>query len=70
MKYYILATRVNLDGYPEQLIVGYDNKPADDFDEILLFDSEEEAQAWIDSDATKEWYNCDFNIVKFIYFEG
>lgn len=65
MKYYILATRVSLDGYPEQLIVGYDNKPTDDFDEVLLFDSEEEAQAWIDSDAAKEWHGCSFDITKF-----
>lgn len=65
MKYYILATRLSLDGYPEQLTVGYDNKPTDDFDEVLLFDSKEEAQSWIDSDATKEWYGCSFDIMKF-----
>ena len=65
MKFYILATRLSLDGYPEHLIVGYDNKPTDDFDEVLLFNSKEEAQTWIESDAAKEWYGCSFEPVKF-----
>ena len=64
MKYYILAERTNLEGFPEQFNVSIDNTATDDFDSILFFDSKDDAEKWTESDQAKEWKNCSFEIVE------
>ena len=62
--YYIIATRYDLDGFPQSYTVSYDNRATDDFDNFMFFETEKEAQNWIDSPAAKEWVNCQFEIYK------
>lgn len=64
MKYYILANRTNLDGYAEQYTVSVDNDATDDYDQILFFDTKEEAENWTKSVQAKEWKDCTFDIVE------
>jgi antibiotic biosynthesis monooxygenase (ABM) superfamily enzyme len=64
MKYYILANRTNLDGYAEQYTVSVDNDATDDYDQILFFDTKEEAENWTKSAQAKEWKYCTFDIVE------
>ena len=64
MKYYILAERTNLEGFPELFNVSIDNTATDDFDSILFFDSKDDAEKWTESDQAKEWKNCSFEIVE------
>lgn len=64
MKYYIIATRVDLSGYPESFTVGYDNTATSDYDNFMFFETEAEAQEWTKSKEAAEWKNCTFEIVK------
>ena len=61
-RFYVLAERVSVDGYPEQFTVGYDNTATDDFDSFLFFDTKEQAEKWIVSEQAKEWKDCSFSI--------
>lgn len=64
MKFYIIATRVSLDGYPESYNVGYDNTATTDCDNYMFFDSREQAENWTQSKEAKEWKDCTFEIVE------
>lgn len=64
MKYYIIATRVNLSGYPETFTIGYDNEATDDYDNFMFFDTEKEAQEWTKSKQAAEWKDCTFEVIK------
>lgn len=64
MAFYILAERTNLDGYKEQFNVSLDNTATDDYDQILFFDTKEEAERWTKSEPAKEWKGCTFEVVK------
>lgn len=64
MKYYIIATRVNLNRFPESYTVGYDNTATSDYDNFKFFDTEAEAQKWTESKEAAEWKDCTFEIVK------
>ena len=44
MKFYVIATRVSLDGYPESYNVGHDNTATTDCDNYMFFDSREQAE--------------------------
>ena len=46
MKFYIVAERVSLDGYAEQMTVGFDNRATDDFDNAMFFNTKEQAEEW------------------------
>ena len=61
-RFYVLAERVSIDGYPEQFTVGYDNTATDDFDSFMFFDTKEQAEKWIESEQAKEWKDCSFSI--------
>ena len=54
MKYYIIATRVDLDGYPTSYTVSYDNNATDTYDNFMFFDTEAEAQEWTESKEAAE----------------
>ena len=64
MAFYILAERTNLDGYKEQFNVSLDNTATDDYDQILFFDTKEEAEKWTKSEPAKEWKDCSFDVVE------
>lgn len=64
MKYYIYAKRTNLDGFVEGFNVSIDNDATDDYDQILFFDTKEEAENWTKSAQAKEWKDCTFDIVE------
>lgn len=63
-KFCILAERTNLDNYKEQFYVSVDNTATDDYDQILFFDTKEAALNWINSDRSKEWKDCSFEIIE------
>lgn len=63
-KFYILAERTTLDGYKEQFNVSVDNTATDDYDQILFFNTKEEAFDWTKSDKAKEWKDCTFEAVE------
>lgn len=63
-KFYVMAVRTNIDGYPEQFTVSWDNEATDDYDEIRFFDTKEEAERWTTSDEAKQWKDCIFEIVE------
>lgn len=62
MKFYIIAERVSLDGYTEQMTVGYDNRATDYFDNAMFFDTKEQAENWTTSKEAAEWKNCRFEV--------
>lgn len=62
MKFFIVAERKNLDGYPEQMTVSYDNRATDDFDSTMFFDTKEQAEAWTESKDAAEWKDCSFEV--------
>lgn len=64
MKYYIIATRVNLDQFPESYTVGHDNTATSDYDNFMFFDTKEEAQEWTKSKQAEEWKDCTFEVIK------
>lgn len=62
MKYSISAVRCNLDGDSESYAVGYDNKAAYDFENLMLFNTQEEALNWTESNEAREWVGCHFEV--------
>ena len=64
MNYYVVATRVNLGGFPESYSVGYDNKATYDFDNLMFFETEQEALDWTKTSAAAEWVGCTFQVCK------
>lgn len=64
MKYYIIATRVDLYGYPKSYTVSYDNQATDDYDNTMFFETEAEAQKWTESKEAAEWKDCTFEVIK------
>ena len=64
MKYYIIATRVNLSGYPETFTIGSDNEATADYDNFMFFDTKEEAKEWTKSKQAAEWKDCTLEVIK------
>lgn len=62
MKFYIVAERVSLDGYAEQMTVGFDNRATDDFDNAMFFSTKEQAEEWTTSKKAAEWKDCRFEV--------
>ena len=64
MRYYIIATRVDLSGYPKSYTVSYDNHATNDYDNTMFFETEAEAQKWTESKEAAEWKDCTFEVIK------
>lgn len=64
MKYYIIAKRTDLEGFAEGFNVSVDNTATDDYDQILFFETKEQAENWTKSAQAKEWEDCTFDIVE------
>ena len=64
MKYYIIATRVNLSGYPKSYTVSYDNNATDNYDNFMFFETKAEAQEWTKSKQAEEWKDCTFEVIE------
>lgn len=62
MKFYIVAERVSLDGYAEQMTVGFDNRATDVFDNAMFFSTKEQAEEWTTSKEAAEWKDCRFEV--------
>lgn len=62
MKFYVVAERVSLDGYAEQMTVGIDNRATDDFDNAMFFSTKEQAEEWTISKEAAEWKDCRFEV--------
>lgn len=60
MRYYIIATRVDLSGYT----VSYDNNATDNYDNFMFFETEAEAQEWTKSKQAEEWKDCTFEVIE------
>lgn len=61
--FYVVAKRVSLDGYPEQLAVSRNNTVTHSFDETMFFETSEEARKWTESKEAGEWKDCTFDVV-------